>query len=60
VVNWTLSQAGITTVLCGAKRPEQIAETARAMGWRLTPDACQRIEAAIEARGPAAAKRLFR
>ncbi|MGL4512011.1 MAG: aldo/keto reductase [Lacipirellulaceae bacterium] len=59
VVNWTLSQPGITTVLCGAKRPEQITETAAAMGWRLTPEQCDRIDAAIATRGVAAAKRLF-
>jgi aryl-alcohol dehydrogenase-like predicted oxidoreductase len=59
VVNWTLSQAGITTVLCGAKRPGQIAETAGAMGWRLGADEVARIEGAIGARGAAAAKRIF-
>jgi aryl-alcohol dehydrogenase-like predicted oxidoreductase len=59
VVNWTLSQPGITTVLCGAKRPDQIAETAGAMGWRLGADAAARVEAAIANRGTAAAKRLF-
>src|SRR4029079_14563116 len=31
VVNWTFNQPGITSALCGAKRPEQIEETARAM-----------------------------
>jgi aryl-alcohol dehydrogenase-like predicted oxidoreductase len=30
VVNWTVSQPGITSALCGAKRPEQIRETAGA------------------------------
>ncbi len=36
VVNWTFSQSGITSALCGAKRPEQIEETAGAMGWSLS------------------------
>jgi aryl-alcohol dehydrogenase-like predicted oxidoreductase len=58
-INWTISQPGITTALCGAKRAWQIEETAAAMGWRLPADAMATINAAIEARGPAAAKRLF-
>lgn len=59
VINWTVSQPGITSALCGAKRAWQIEETASAMGWRLTADQLAAIEAAIAARGPAAAKRLF-
>lgn len=59
VVNWTLSQPGITSVLCGAKRPEQIRETAGGMGWELSADQTGRIAAAIAARGEAAAKRSF-
>jgi len=35
-VNWTIRQPGITAALCGAKRPDQIRETARAAGWQLT------------------------
>lgn len=30
-VGWTISQPGVTAALCGAKRPEQIHETAQAM-----------------------------
>ena len=59
VVNWTIHQPGVTSALCGAKRPWQIEETAAAMGWRLTADQNAAIECAIAARGPAAAKRLF-
>jgi aryl-alcohol dehydrogenase-like predicted oxidoreductase len=59
VINWTIHQPGVTSALCGAKRPWQIEETAGAMGWSLTPEQSAAIEAAIEARGPAAAKRLF-
>ncbi|MCH5377810.1 MAG: aldo/keto reductase [Planctomycetes bacterium] len=51
VVNWTIHQAGITVALCGAKRPEQIIETAGAMGWRLTPPQLAQIDAALAARG---------
>src|SRR4051812_43094886 len=38
VINWTFTQPGITSALCGAKRPAQIEETAGAMNWELTPD----------------------
>jgi aryl-alcohol dehydrogenase-like predicted oxidoreductase len=59
VINWTISQPGITVALCGAKRPWQIEETAAAMGWSLTADQAAAIDEAIAERGPAAAKRLF-
>ncbi len=35
VIAWTLHQPGISVALCGAKRPEQIEETAAAMPIRL-------------------------
>jgi aryl-alcohol dehydrogenase-like predicted oxidoreductase len=59
VVNWTISQTGITSALCGAKRPAQIDETAGAMGWELSAEQHSMIDAALLARGPAAAKRVF-
>ncbi|MGD9635223.1 MAG: aldo/keto reductase [Pirellulales bacterium] len=59
VVNWTIHQSGITAALCGAKRPEQIAETAAAMLRSLSPEQLSLVDAAIAARGRAAAKRLF-
>jgi aryl-alcohol dehydrogenase-like predicted oxidoreductase len=59
VINWTISQPGITCALCGAKRPWQIEETAGAMGWILSADQRALIDDAIAARGPAATKRLF-
>jgi aryl-alcohol dehydrogenase-like predicted oxidoreductase len=59
VVNWTISQPGITSALCGARRPAQIAETAGAMGWQLTAEQRAIIDAAIAARGPTATKRAF-
>lgn len=58
-VNWTISQPGITSALCGAKRPTQIEETAGAMGWQLTAEQRAVIKAAITARGPTATKRAF-
>ncbi len=59
VVNWTFTQPGITSALCGAKRPQQIEETAGAMGWSLTAEQRALIDAAIAARGQAAAKRVL-
>lgn len=59
VINWTISQPGITSALCGAKRPWQIEETAGAMGWQLNDRQRELIDAAIAARGTAAAKRPF-
>jgi aryl-alcohol dehydrogenase-like predicted oxidoreductase len=53
VVNWTIHQPGITAALCGAKRPQQIQETAGAMGWRLSAEQLDRIEAALTRRGRA-------
>ncbi len=36
VIAWTLQQPGITVAICGAKRPEQIIETAAAMHVELS------------------------
>jgi aryl-alcohol dehydrogenase-like predicted oxidoreductase len=59
VVNWTISQPGITSALCGAKRPWQIAETAGAMGWSLSAEQLTIINKALSVRGTAAAKRVY-
>jgi len=59
VVNWTMNQPGITSALCGAKRPDQIEETAGAMGWSMTAEQVTIIDEAIAARGEAVAKRVF-
>lgn len=53
-VHWTIRQPGITAALCGAKRPEQIRETAAAMHIGLNDRQWERLEDAIAARGPAA------
>ena len=58
-VNWTFSQSGITTVLCGAKRPSQIEDSAGALGWVLTDEQAERINKALTHRGTAASKRVF-
>jgi aryl-alcohol dehydrogenase-like predicted oxidoreductase len=59
VINWTIQQPGVTAALCGAKRPEQIEETAGAMRWTLTDEQQLLIDDALAARGKAVAKRLF-
>jgi aryl-alcohol dehydrogenase-like predicted oxidoreductase len=51
VLNWTIHQPGITAALCGAKRPEQIRETAQAAGWRLSEEQMAEIETALAQRG---------
>lgn len=51
VIAWTIQRPGITAALCGAKRPEQIRETAAAMNWQLGPELLAEIDAAIRARG---------
>lgn len=51
VVNWTIHQAGITGALCGAKRAEQIRETAGGMGWELSLQQQEAVAAALARRG---------
>ena len=51
VINWTINQPGITSALCGAKRPEQIRETAGAAGWKLSPEQLAQIDEALLKRG---------
>lgn len=56
VINWTIQQPGITAALCGAKRPEQIADNAGGMNWNLTTEQMAQVNAAINARGPAVSR----
>ena len=51
VIHWTIHRPGITAALCGAKRPDQIRETAGALGWQLTGDHLARIDRALADRG---------
>lgn len=53
VIAWTILQPGITSALCGAKRPAQIEETAQAMRAALTPEQLRCIDAALSTYGPA-------
>jgi aryl-alcohol dehydrogenase-like predicted oxidoreductase len=50
-IAWVIQRPGITSALCGAKRPEQIRETAVAMEWTLTEEQLARIDQAIAERG---------
>lgn len=52
-VAWTIAQPGVTSSICGAKRPAQIEETAAAMSWSLSDDEQAAIAGALEARGDA-------
>ena len=56
VINWTIHQPGITVALCGAKRAYQIEESAGAMGWELSDSHFERIQNAINKRGPIVSK----
>jgi aryl-alcohol dehydrogenase-like predicted oxidoreductase len=56
VIAWTIQQPGITAALCGAKRPDQIRETAAAMNVSLTDDQLASIHQAITARGEVASR----
>ncbi len=51
VINWTIQQPGITVVLCGAKRPDQIRDNAASMDWKLTDEQLEQIDQAIQERG---------
>ncbi len=53
VVAWTITRPGITAALCGAKRPEQIAETAAAMQVPIDAETGQQIQEALQRRGKA-------
>lgn len=56
VINWTIHRHGITGALCGAKRPEQIRDTAGSMGWCLTVEQLATIDRALEERGDPASQ----
>ncbi|TWT58426.1 General stress protein 69 [Thalassoglobus neptunius] len=51
-IAWTIQRPGITAALCGAKRPEQIRDTAQAMKIQLSESTIQAIDEAIVRRGP--------
>jgi aryl-alcohol dehydrogenase-like predicted oxidoreductase len=47
VIHWTIRKRNITTVLCGAKRPAQIIESAMAMQGVISDETLQEIDRAI-------------
>jgi aryl-alcohol dehydrogenase-like predicted oxidoreductase len=51
VINWTIHREGITVALCGAKRATQIQETSGALGFVLSDEDNQAIDAALQRRG---------
>jgi len=51
VVAWTAAQTGVTHVLCGARHPQQIQETARAADLTLDAATLQRMRTDVEALG---------
>jgi len=51
VINWTISQPGITSAICGSKRADQARENAGGMGWKLTAAQREKVDAALRARG---------
>lgn len=51
VIAWTVRQPGITAAVCGAKRPDQIHETAGAGDWDLSHELLVRVDQALAARG---------
>lgn len=51
VINWTVHQPGITSALCGAKRPDQAHENAGGAAAPLSPEVSAKIEAALAQRG---------
>jgi len=54
VIRGTLQQPGITSALCGAKRPDQICENAGGSGWQLIPQQLAQIDHALADRGTSA------
>ncbi|MCA9058899.1 MAG: aldo/keto reductase, partial [Planctomycetaceae bacterium] len=55
-IAWTIAQPGITSALCGAKRPWQIEETAAAMQVALSTDVQEGIQRALIRRGVPASR----
>jgi aryl-alcohol dehydrogenase-like predicted oxidoreductase len=56
VIAWTIQRPGITAALCGAKRPDQIEQTAAAMNRTLSAGVISQIDAAIKKRGQTASR----
>lgn len=51
VINWTIHRPGVTSALCGGKRPDQVRENAGGAGWRMSDEQLRRIDQALAERG---------
>jgi aryl-alcohol dehydrogenase-like predicted oxidoreductase len=58
-VRWILDRPGITSAICGAKRPDQIRDTAAASDWQLDQADRDALERALADRGIAASREAF-
>ncbi len=62
VINWTIHRSGITSALCGAKRPNQLQENAGGstgadgLPWRLSPEQLAQVDQALDRRGTAVSR----
>jgi len=48
VIHWTTRQPGITAVLCGATRPDQVEKNVEAVGWTLSEEHRKQIDQIVE------------
>lgn len=51
-IRWTLDHAGATVALCGARKPEQIQDSAAAADWELSRDEITLIEKSVAENRP--------
>jgi aryl-alcohol dehydrogenase-like predicted oxidoreductase len=51
-LNWLLQRPTVSTVIIGARNEEQLKQNLGAVGWNLTPDQMQRLNAASEVTAP--------
>lgn len=56
VIQWTISQPGITVALCGARRPDQVHDNAGGADWALTAEQRRQVDQALRERGTPATK----
>ena len=49
-IGWLASQPIVSSVICGATRPEQVEANVRASGWRLSADEMKSIDALVDLR----------
>jgi aryl-alcohol dehydrogenase-like predicted oxidoreductase len=46
-IGWLASQKIVSSVICGATKPEQVEANAKASTWRMTPDEMKKIDALL-------------